>query len=99
MAIERCYWQLKRRFPLLDFGLRLYKSVAENGNLITAAVTVINFCKKYYDPEFNESIQDEPVHVPHNDVDVEFNGLSGSEKRERITNLFSMGLNSFHLSD
>ena len=89
MAIERCYGQLKRRFPLLDYGLRLYNDMADNANLITAAVTIFNFCKMHSDPEFEETIGQPDETDAATNYGIEFNGLNGKEKRYRIMRLFT----------
>ena len=54
MCIERIYGQLKRRFSLLQYGLR-FRKIEDSANLITAAVCLFNFCKQCGVEEFDES--------------------------------------------
>ena len=89
MAIERAYGQLKRRFPMLQFGIRL-EDVEDSANLVVAAVILFNFCKIHDDedfdgPEFVEN-QDQALAEPMED-DAEIGRIEGEVKRNSIKDM------------
>ena len=84
MAIECAFGQLKRRFPLLSFGLR-FKRIKDSANLIIAAVWLFNFCKKNGDIDF-DNLNEEPIEENFiNDMKE----IEGAEKRDMIKNSLS----------
>lgn len=91
MAIERCYGQLKRRFPLLKFGIRFTGECLESARIITAAVCIFNFCKREMDIDFDEEIQEEisNIELDQDDILRRIENLNGQEKREFIKQMYS----------
>ena len=91
MAIECCYGQLKRRFPLLKFGIRFTGDCVESARLITAAVCIFNFCKRGMDEDFDEDNQYEIQNIEinqNNDIFQIMENLNGQEKREAIMQMY-----------
>lgn len=83
MAIERCYGQMKRRFPLLANGLR-FRKPTDSAKCIVAIATLHNVCKRNYDDdEFNgqDSLVNEDSLV---DEAIAVESLCGREKRDNI---------------
>ena len=81
MSIEKCYGQLKRRFPKLKHGLE-FRKPSDCANCIVATVVVYNVCKRNFDEDFEVDLIDaddltEPVH----NISQNFNSI---EKRESI---------------
>ena len=56
MAIEKAYGVIKRRFPLLKFGLR-FRTVVDSANCIVAAVILHNICLIHVD-ELDQRVPD-----------------------------------------
>lgn len=85
MAIEKAYGVIKRRFPLLKFGLR-FRKVADSANCIVAAVILHNICLAHVD-DIDERDAD---FVPNEDEIDEVNHRivdnAGVAKRLRILN-------------
>lgn len=82
MAIEKCYGQLKRRFPKLKHGFE-FKNPSDTANCIVATAVIYNICKRNYDEEIGEDINYE--------VDVlngEIVNDNASEKRDLIARSF-----------
>ena len=88
MAIEKCYGQMKRRFPLLKNGLR-FKDPYDSQNCIIAIVVIYNFCKRHKDNDDNFFDEDDYLHLDQIGGVDRFDHLNeASTKRDTIARNF-----------
>lgn len=82
MAIEKCYGVLKRRFPLLSFGLR-FRDVAVSANCIVVAAMLHNICIQNRDAHFDGDDISDPDRATAN-VENNASNQNASSKRNEI---------------
>ena len=86
MAIEKAYGVIKRRFPLLKFGLR-FKKVVDSANCIAAAVVLHNICLLHDDDLNNFDEENEPAGDDEPDEEIfEEDSTEAKAKRNYIMN-------------
>ena len=83
MAIEKAYGVIKRRFPILKFGLR-FRKVTDSANCIVAAVILHNICLLHVDELDHRGSDTLPDEDEIEDVDDQSMNSAGVAKRLRI---------------
>ena len=82
MSIEKCYGQMKRRFPKLRHGFE-FKKPSDTANCIIATAVVYNICKRNYEVDIEASLDiEDEYYIAENS-----NG-AGSDKRDAIAKSF-----------
>lgn len=88
VVIERCFGQLKQRFPILQSKIRV--ATERIPSFITACFILHNAAKFVNDPDFEmqRAADFEPVDIPTPDYDLEINSLQkrGEKRRGLIAN-------------
>ena len=88
MAIERCFGQIKRRFPLLKNGLR-FRKTRDSAHCIIACFILQNICIREYD-QANFEEDEEPNEYVELSSEIEQESEEtalGNEKRDLIRRL------------
>ena len=82
MVIERCYGQMKRRFPILSNGLR-FRKPKDSANCIIAIAVLFNICKRNQDGEI-ECID---IQIENDEEIFDYVNQNSLEKRNEIARL------------
>ena len=84
MAIEKCFGQIKRRFPLLTNGLR-FRNSEDSAKCILTCFILQNICIIHRDvADFNRAENEQPD--GDNNIDENAYSELGKLKREEIKN-------------
>lgn len=87
VIIERCFGQLKARFPVLQYKVR--NKLEKIPSTIIACAVLHNIAKQLNDADFNYAIQDDDfgIDAQHNDLTTNVIRQLGQQKRELITQM------------